>query len=161
MSADEFVKDAWLQFGVPENPNQPYDESYFRHLLSWYEHNVLMLFYEEMVEDISLVVTALANFLDIKEEENIQAALQNSTFESMKSNWQKFSIERSTTGTNPSSWQFSIIGTGQSSTEAKSGLSDEVKATIQKHWLEDVTSVTGCKTYDELRRKVRRERPLK
>ncbi|CAB3999222.1 sulfotransferase domain-containing, partial [Paramuricea clavata] len=170
ISADEFVTETWLQLGVPENPDQPYDESYFRHLISWYEHrndpNVFLLFYEEMVEDIVSVVQALADFLDLKEEKNIRAALQNSSFDVMKSNWQKFSIEKSSTdsesltGTKPLRLQFSIVGTGKSAIEAQSGLSDEVKATIQEYWNKDILSVSGCITYEELRRKVRRERPL-
>ena len=67
--------------GLPENKM---DASYFLHLLSWWEHrndpNVLFLFFEDMKDDLKSVVRMVAAFIGIEDEENINKAVEMSSF---------------------------------------------------------------------------------
>ena len=106
-----------------------------------------------MKEDFETVVQALASFLGIHDEANVRAAVENSSLKFMKANQDKFATGK--IGLK----KLTFIRTG-SADEALKVLSDDVKAVIQNRWEKDVTGVTGYKTYEELRRGFRKERPL-
>ena len=82
-----------------------------------------------------------------------------STFEFMKANEEKFAGQplKDTTGV-----QFPTIyiRTG-STTEGLQALSEELKATINERWVNEIAKATGYQTYEDLRREIRNECPLK
>lgn len=159
-----FVAETWLAFSDPVNKDKKNesDVSYFAHLLSWFEHrndpNVLMLFFEELKEDLEKVVRVVGEFIGVQDEGKIRTAVEMSSFSFMKANAEKFDV--SVVKKPPEKpLLFHIMRSG-SANEGREVLSDDVKAIIQQRWEEVITKVTGYKTYQELRRGVRNERPL-
>ena len=92
----EFTKDFYLAHGKPKKKMD--NPSYFAHFLSWWPHRndpkVLFLFFEYMKEDLESVVTMVAAFVGIDDEEKITKAVEMSSFEFMKKHERKFSDVR-------------------------------------------------------------------
>ena len=97
VSLYEFVKD-FLPAGSGVPKTKAEFASYFAHLVSWWEHrndsNVLLLFFEDMKEDLESAVREVAAFIGIEDEERINKAVEMSSFEFTKKNERKFSSVR-------------------------------------------------------------------
>jgi hypothetical protein len=65
VSLDAFAKEFWLARGAPTSKMQ--NASYFVHLISWYKRrndpNVLIIFYEDLLEDLESEVQKVARFV--------------------------------------------------------------------------------------------------
>ena len=90
---EEFMEAIWLQ---PAGSSLPLSlRMYYDMIVSWWQYrhspNVHVMFYEDLLEEFESGVRAIADFMDIQEEEKIQAALEMSTFKFMKEHWYKFS----------------------------------------------------------------------
>lgn len=69
ISLDSFADEFWLSRGIPESKME--NASYFIHLLSWYQRredpSVLILFFEDLLEDLEGEVQKVARFVRTKE----------------------------------------------------------------------------------------------
>ena len=94
VSLEEFVQSYWLVRGAPQSKMD--EASYFHHLASWWPHrndpNVLLLFFEDMKEDLESAVRAVAEFMGIPDEGRIKVALEMSTFSFMKQHEDQFNV---------------------------------------------------------------------
>ena len=163
---DEFVNGFFLSRGIPKSEME--EASYFEHLVSWWTHrndpNVLLIFFEEMKEDLESVVKAVASFVGIDDEKKIRNAVQMSTFEFMKANSKKFdsnleALHRNKACGLPEGSGTDKVVTG-STTEALKVLPEDLMDGIQENWRRVVTEVTGYQTYEALRTAFRKEKPL-
>ena len=158
LSLHEFVKDFKLK-------NKTLFPTYFDHLLSWWEHrndsNVLLLFYEDMKDDLESVVRMVATFMGIQDEERIEKAVKMSSFEFMKEHERKFSEGRVARYRNkacgvPDGVVPSKVATG-SATKGRELMDDKTKELIQAKWLEVVSDQLGFQDYNELRNAFKKE----
>ena len=165
VSLHEFVRDIPLAgSGVPKTKAE--FPSYFAHLVSWWEHrndsNVLLLFYEDMKEDLESAVREVAAFIEIEDEEKIKKAVEMSSFEFMKKNERKFSSVRVARYRNvaiglPADLIPSKVVSG-SATKGRELMDEKTKEIIQAKWLEVVRKQIGFKDYDELRMAFKKEK---
>ena len=165
VSLHAFVRDIPLAgSGVPKTKAE--FPSYFAHLVSWWEHrndsNVLLLFYEDMKEDLESAVREVAAFIEIKDEEKIKKAVEMSSFEFMKKNERKFSSVRFARYRNvaiglPADVMPSKVVSG-SATKGRELMDEKTKEIIQAKWLEVVGKQIGFKDYDELRKAFKKEK---
>ena len=92
VSLEALIQEFWLARGVPQSKMQ--EPSYFHHLVSWWPHrndpNVLLLFFEDLKEDLGSAVRAVAEFMGVTDEGHIQVALERSTFSFMKQHEDRF-----------------------------------------------------------------------
>ena len=165
VSLYEFVRDFLLAgSGVPKTKAE--FPSYFPHLVSWWEHrndsNVLLLFFEDMKEDLESAVREVAAFIGIEDEEKIKKAMEMSSFEFMKKNERKFSSVRLPRYRNvavglPADLIPSKVVSG-SATKGLELMDKKTKEIIQAKWLEVVGKQIGFKDYDELRMAFKKEK---
>ena len=166
VSLEEFIREFWLAHGVPQSKMQ--EPSYFHHLVSWWPHrndpNVLLLFFEDLKEDLDSAVRAVAEFMGVNDEGHIQVALERSTFSFMKQHEDKFDekllkVFRNVALNLPkdAGMASSKVRVGSSS-EGQKMLPEDIQREIQKKWETVVAPVTGCATYQELRRAWKEEK---
>ena len=154
----EFVRDFLVAgSGVPKTKAE--FPSYFVHLVSWWEHrndsNVLLMFFEDMKDDLESAVRKVAAFIGIQDEEKIKKAMEMSSFEFMKKNDRKFSSTRTPRYRNevmglPRDQTISKVVSG-SATKGRELMDKKTKEIIQAKWLEVVGKQIGLQNYDELR----------
>ena len=160
ITLDEFVKSMCLF------PSGKTRINYFDHLLSWWPRrnnaNVLLLLYEDMLDDLESAVRVVASFMGIDDEASITNAVKMSTFDFMKQNQDKFASHRlaeyrykamGLTLTTPA--QRVVTG---SATKGQEMTDDSTKQAVQKMWNEVVTTPLGFKDYDELRHALKKEK---
>ena len=160
VSVEEFVREYWLARGLPQSKLE--NASYFHHLASWWPHrkdeNVLFLFYEDVKSDPEAAVRAIAKHIGVTNENNIQFALEKSSFAYMKKHKSKFDehimrhLRNKACGLpkNAGDGITTKVKTGSTS-EGRRVLSVDLQKEIQEKWDEVVYPVTNCATYDDLR----------
>ena len=163
----EFVRDFLVAgSGVPKTKAE--FASYFAHLVSWWEHrndsNVLLLFFEDMKDDLESAVREVAAFIGIKDEERIKKAVEMSSFEYMKKNERKFAEARLPRYRNgvcglPTDLIASKVVSG-SATKGRELMDEKTKEIIQAKWLEVVEKQIGFKDYEELRMAFKKEKSI-
>ena len=161
LSLEEFIRDVWLKFDIPASAGDPNREGYFHHLASWWPHrndpNLMLVFFEDFKESYELTVRKVATFINIRAEENIQAALERGTFEYMKKHSDKFDQNVIKKHLNYKCDLDENAGIGHSNvrsgstTEGPNMLSAETQRMIQEKWAEVVTPFTGFSSYAEMR----------
>ena len=166
-SLEEFIREFWLALGAPLR--KMHECSYFHHLASWWPHrnepNVLLLFFEELKEDLDSAVHAVAEFMGITDEGRIRVAVEMSTFPFMKQHEDKFNdqlilkiFQKEAHGSpKDAGITCSKIRVGSSS-EGQNILPEDIKREIQEKWETVVAPVTGCATYRELHRAWKEEK---
>ena len=169
VSVEEFIWEVWLGRGIPQNKMQ--EPSYFHHLVSWWPHrndpNVLLLFYEDLKEDLDSAVRAVAEFMGITDEGRIQVALERSTFSFMKQHGDKFNANlikkylNAACGLPKDAGMASSIVHMGSSSVGQEVLPKDIQCEIQERWETVVAPVTGCANYQKLRRAWKEERAIK
>jgi hypothetical protein len=166
---ESFANEFWLSRGVPDD-SKTQNASYFVHLTSWYAQlhggessNILLLFFEDLQEDLEHQIRRIARFVsneryNFDRDEVIHHAAAHATFTFMKENEEKFDEKMTKLGRNEicglakdAGMNKSKIGAGKSGTGRS--LPYSVRAKIQTKWNEVVYPVTGCKDYGELRAK--------
>ena len=166
VSLEEFIREFWLTRGVPQSKMQ--NASYFHHLASWWPHrndpNVLLLFFEDLKEDLECAVRTVADFMGITDEGHIQVALERSTFSFMKQNVDKFDenvmkklLNKACGLPKDAGMASSKVRVG-SSAEGRKVLPKDIQREIQEKWETVVAPVTGCATYQELHRAWKEEK---
>ena len=152
ITLDEFV------IGFKLKPNK-LTTSYFEHLVSWWpkrsDPNVLILTFEDMLEDLESAVKAVACFMGIDNEVSITNAVEMSKFEFMKQHQQKFSSNRIASYRNkavglPDEARFRRVVTG-SATKGREAMEESMRQAVQDMWNKTVTKETGFRYYNELR----------
>ena len=140
--------------------------SYFAHLVSWWEHrndsNVLLLFFEDMKDNLDSGVRKVAAFMGMKDEEKIKKAVEMSSFEFVKKNDRKFASVRLARYRNevcglPTDLEPSRVASG-SATAGRELMDEKTKKIIQEKWLEVVGKHIGFLNYDELRMAFKKEK---
>ena len=160
ITLDEFVESMCLF------PSEILRVNYFDHLLNWWpkrnDPNVLLLLYEDMLEDLESAVRAVASFMGIDDEASIRNAVQMSIFDFMKQNQDKFATHRlnhyrnKAIGINlPIPKQRVVTG---SATKGWEMMEDCTKQAIQKLWNDTVTKAIGFKDYKEFRQVLKQEK---
>ena len=168
---DTFAKQFWLARGVPTSKMQ--NASYFVHLISWYKlrsqkDSILMVFFEDLKEDLKGQVRRVARFLsddknDFEKESLIQLAVERSSYDFMKKHGSHFDEKISKLTRNEACGLSKTAGMdGKKIASGKVGsgsnlLTDELKAQIDQKWKEVVEPVTNCGSYEELRKKLHKE----
>ncbi|KAL3939954.1 MAG: hypothetical protein SGBAC_005411 [Bacillariaceae sp.] len=166
ISLDSFADEFWLSRGIPENMMQ--NASYFIHLLSWYRRkddpSVLILFFEDLLEDLEGQVTRVARFVSTEKHnfetpETIRHTVESSTYAFMKKNESHFDEKLSKLSRNEAcglpkdaGMQKSKIVNGKKG-EGTLQLSRRLRDAIQMKWKEVVQPETGCESYEALRQK--------
>ena len=166
VSLEEFIQEFWLARGAPQSKMQ--NASYFHHLASWWPHrndpNVLFLFFEDLKEDLESAVRAVAEFMGIADEGRIKVALEMSTFSFMKQHEDHFNENIMKKKLNEACGLPKDAGVSSSkvragsSSEGQKALSEDIQREIQEKWETVVAPVTGCGTYQELRRAWKEEK---
>ena len=155
LSMEEFVIGYWIQ------PNCLY-QSYLKFIASWWNHHhnprVMLVFYEDLVENRGEELKRIAKFMGIDQEGNIDVVMERSSFEYMKLNWNKFNSNalkkawNKAAGLNEEAGMSrSKIRTG-STTEGKEKLPGRTCALIDSKWKEIAEPITGFSSYGELRK---------
>ena len=168
VSLDAFADEFWLARDVPANEMQ--NASYFVHLISWYKRSqnddsVLIVFFEDLKQDLEAQVKRVARFLSTDQHnydtpELIRLATEQSSFEFMKEHESQFDEKLSKLARNEACGLPKDAGMKRTklvkgkSGAAKAILSQELRDKIQQKWKEIVEPVTGCASYDELRKKL-------
>ena len=165
VSIHEFVRDFLLAgSGIPKTKVE--FPSYFAHLVSWWEHrndsNVLLLFFEDMKDNLDSGVRKVAAFMGIKDEERIKKAVEMSSFEFMKKNDRKLASVRLPRYRNevcglPTDLEPSRVASG-SATAGRELMDEKTKKITQEKWLEVVGKHIGFQNYDELRMTFKKEK---
>lgn len=165
VSVSEFVKEFWLARDRPQSDME--NASYFHHLISWWKYaqqhpnSVLWVFFEDMKEDLEVVVRRVDKFMGLKSSETtINTAVRHSTFEFMKNHQSQFDEHLSKQRRNvacglppTAGMSGSKINQGYAGA-AKAALPQDVLNEISRRWEDVVTPVTKCKNYASFREKV-------
>ena len=142
--------------------------SYFQHLLSWWpkrnDPNVLMLTFEDMLEDLESAVRAVSSLMGINDEPSITNTVKMSRFEFMKEHQQKFSSNRIARYRNkaiglPDDARFRRVITG-SATKGREAMKESTRQTVQDMWDKTVTKEFGFRDYNEFREALKREKSV-
>lgn len=166
---ETFAEGFWLARGVPDDTKMQ-NASYFVHLISWYERRrvddsaVLIVFYEDLVDDLEGQVRRIAKFLsnenhNFETEQVIQHAVHHSTFSFMKQHECRFDEKLSKFARNEACGLPRDAGMSKSKLDkgiagvAASRMSEELRSKIQEKWDAVVLAATGCATYAQLRQK--------
>ena len=132
---------------------------YFEHLVSWWpkrnDPNVLMLTFEDMLEDLESAVRAVASFMGIDDEASITNAVKMSKFDVMKLHKDKFSSRRMSRYRNkamglPDEINFLRVVTG-SATKGREAMKESTRQAVQDMWNKIITKETGFRDYSEFR----------
>ena len=152
ITLDEFVRRFYLK---PVKMRT----SYFQHLLSWWpkrnDPNVLMLTFEDMLEDLESAVRAVASFMGISDEASITNAVKTSRFEFMKEHQEKFSCNRIAHYRNkvigfPDEARYRRVVTG-SATKGREAMKESTRQAVQDMWNKTVTKEIGFRDYYEFK----------
>ena len=169
ITMDEFVNEFVLRRSAPQNVMQ--NASIWDNIASWYPHakenNVLWLFYEDVVEDKEKYVRLIAEFLGITGEERVRKAVEQSSMEFMQAWPTKYDehmlkyarniacgLDRDAGLTEESTGK---VRDGKSAGSSKVSISEECLAKLEEKWNKVVSPVTGCETYENLRKKLNEE----
>lgn len=170
VTLEAFAEEFWLSRGVPESKMN--NASYFVHLISWYkcrnDPNVLLLFFEDLKEDLGMQVRRVAKFMstpkhDFTTDDIVKGAVHRSSFEFMKMHQSQFDEKLSKLTRNEECGLPKNAGLSESKLKrgdsgiGKTRLPPFIQEEITKKWKEVVEPVTGCATYDELRTTVAAE----
>lgn len=163
ISVETFAENFWLARGVPSNRME--NASYFVHLVSWYKRkdddNVLIVFFEDLKEDLASQVRRVAEFLSTDElrlddDDRQRTAVEKSSYSFMKAHASHFDERLSKLARNEACGLSKSAGLAKS--KINSGLvgqglslSESLKAKIDLKWSEVVEPAIGCSSYSELR----------
>lgn len=180
LDADQFTDKACLQYnGAPccykDCGNEP--QNMFNHLSSWVkrmenndvDNKVLLVFYEDMRQDLEHEITKVAKFLSTDKvrydtPENIATAVKYSSFSYMSKHAQKFGGGKNrdkynkkygTRVVSKSKVNQGVVGQG------KKMLSKETQAKLMLKWKEVMEPLTGCSSYKEFRQKYSSQKAAK
>ena len=128
---------------------------------------MLWLFYEDVVEDKEKYVRLIAEFLGIAGEERVRKAVEQSSMEFMQAWPTKYDehmlkyarniacgLDRDAGLTEESTGK---VRDGKSAGSSKVSISEECLAKLEEKWNKVVSPVTGCETYENLRKKINEE----
>ena len=144
ITLDEFVRGFYLK---PDKLRT----SYFQHLVSWWpkrnDPNVLMLTFEDMLEDLESAVRAVASFMGIDDEASITNAVKTSRFEFMKEHQEKFSSNRIARYRSKAMGflddvRYRRVITG-SATKGREAMKGSTRQAVQDMWNKTVTKEIG------------------
>jgi hypothetical protein len=168
LGLDRFANEFWLKRGTP--PSKMQNASYFVFLTSWLarrdDPNVLLLFYEDLKEDLQGQVRRIARFVSTEKhqfdtEDVVKLATERSTWTFMKEHSDHFDEKYTKWGRNeacglPKNTAVDKPKLKEGWGQAGKGdllLSDDLKQKIEEKWKQTVEPVTGCSSYQELRNK--------
>jgi hypothetical protein len=164
LSVEEFVEDFWIRprFDVVE------DKSYLGFIASWWEqhHNptVLFIMYEDLIENREAEVRRIAEFMGIDNEASIHIAVERSSFQYMKMNWEKFNSNSLLQARNKLEGFKETVGLNRgkirtgTTTEGREKLPLQAQQMIDSRWKEIVEPVTGFSTYEDLCKGLKQDR---
>lgn len=170
ISLDLFVEHFWLARDIPENEMQ--NASYFVHLISWYQRrhddSVLIVFFEDMKEDLAGQVRRVARFLSNENHnfdtpELIQVVVEHSSYHFMQTH--SFHFDEKLTKLSRNVVCGMEKNAGMDATKIAHGkvghghsiLTEDLKDKIAQKWNQVVEPVTSCATYNELRERLNLE----
>ena len=161
ITLDEFVRGFYLK---PDKVRR----NYFQHLVSWWpkrnDPNVLMLTFEDMLEDLESAVRAASSFMGINDEASILNAVKMSRFKFMKKNQEKFSSNRMARYHNkamgfPDEARYRRVITG-SATKGREAMKESTRQAVQDMWNKTVTKEIGLRDYNEFKETLKREKSV-
>ena len=159
ITLDELVRSIFL------SQHERMGNNYFEHLVSWWpkrnDPNVLMLTFEDMLEDLESAVRAVSSFMGIDDEASITNAVKMSRFKFMKKHQEKFANHRVARYRNSAiglqkGTVFRRVNTG-SATKGREAMEECTRQAVQDMWDQIVTKKIGFRDYNEFRQTLRRE----
>ncbi|GMH41151.1 hypothetical protein BSKO_09061 [Bryopsis sp. KO-2023] len=167
VSVKEFLETLYLSRGPAESIME--NASIWDVIVSWYPHrnnpNVLWLHYEDMLDDLPACVELVSKFIGVGvgDAELLDLVVKQSSFDFMKSHWEKFDERPLKTLFN---WHWDRPATagldGQNSkvrqgkrTEIK--FSDDLQKKFDLKWDATMKPVTGYASYKEMREGINKE----
>lgn len=174
LTLEEVTEVMLLNFTCTSSFEYEGEQSIYHHMLGMVEKqkedpgSVLLVFYEDMKENLEREVTRMAKYLSSDTErhdtpEKIAAALKYSSFEYMKKNEEKFGGAHCRDKFNA---KYGLNRTNKTkmkngkSGEGKKMLNDECKEKMAKRWEEVMVPSTGCANYEAFRMKYRHSCPV-
>ncbi|PRW56116.1 sulfotransferase isoform A [Chlorella sorokiniana] len=171
ISLDQFVTQFFLKRGAPASRME--NAGMLHNMASWYQHradpSVLWLHYEDLHEDLPAAVRLLAGFLGIGAcDAELQAlAVQQGSIDFMKQFPEKYDEHMLKAAMNvnmgrPPDAGMQRAESGSKVREGRVGsnskqLGEAARAAIHAKWQEVMAPVTGCSSYQEMRRSINRE----
>ena len=143
--------------GIFLSQHERMGKNYFEHLVSWWpkrnDPNVLMLTFEDMLEDLESAVRAVSSFMGIDDEDSITNAVKMSRFEFMKKHQEKFANHRVARYRNSAiglqkGTVFRRVNTG-SATKGREAMEECTRQAVQDMWDQIVTKKIGFRDYNE------------
>ena len=159
ITLDELVRGIFL------SQHERMGKNYFQHLVSWWpkrnDPNVLMLTFEDMLEDLESAVRTVSSFMGIDNEDSITNAVKMSRFEFMKKHQKKFATHGVSKNRNKAAGLnegivHQRVNTG-SATKGREAMEESTKQAVQDMWNEIVTKGIGFRDYNEFRDALKRE----
>ena len=151
------VRDFALDFYAP-------GRNYWDHIKPMWKHhhdkNVLVLSYENMIEDLPGTIERVADLMEIKLDNGLKDIVtRQSDFHFMKEHNHKFDdhLVRATRNAAcgiPTDGTTSKVMTGKVG-ESRKWIPEEVRSTFDSIWDQKVTSEIGLRSYDDLRRELK------
>lgn len=157
------VRDFALQFFI----NRPASARYWNHLLSWWpqrhREELLLLCYEDMLEDPRSVVMRIAQLMSLPCTGAVfERALQQSSFAFMKTHEHQFDdhlvrAARDAVCGLPAQGHSSSKVMNGTTGQGRDALDDTVLTALNDIWRDEITPITGLQSYAAMRATLRAE----
>lgn len=161
---EPFVREFWLARGRPADDDRMSNASFYDHFLSWWEvrdnPNVLLLFFEDMKEDLPAQVEKVAKFMKVDgagDPELLKKVVEMSSFEFMKHHEGHFDEKLSKQSRNaacglaPDAGMTKSKIAGPAGAGKKLALPEGLVADIDARWVRQMLPATGYDSYQKLR----------
>ena len=172
VTLEQFVREFWLARGAPASPMA--NASYWDHLLSWwprrFDDDVLLLFYEDLRDDLPREVARVARFIGCAGREREALAVARASRAYMQAHEAQFDEKLSKRARNAAMGLAPDAGLGATKvgcggSAARGALGAELRDAIDARWRRQVEPAAvhvgaphGLGTYEELRQAVHAER---
>lgn len=163
VSMEEFLHHFWLNRGEPTSLME--NASYWHHLASWWprrhDDDVLWLHYEDMRQDLRACIKRVAAFMgvDASDETLVDLACERSSEAYMREKAHLFDENLTRRFRNEAcGLPFEAGGVKITQSGERERLPAELVDAVDARWRDVVLPVSGCATYEELRRTFWNER---
>ena len=161
ITANEFIQQVWLVQSMPQTATSGYCQrnSAFHHFMSWWhrrnDDNVLLVFYEDMKENLEREVKRVARFIGVKDRCSVTTALARSSFEYMYEHRSQFDEHLLKELRNQYMGLDKMAGCDRGKVASAGGkrhlLNTKTISLIDEAWRDVCQPVTGASCYEDWR----------
>ena len=159
ISPNTFIQQVWLKRSMPQagGTRSTQRGPCFHFFMSWWrrrhEDNVLIVFYEDMRENLEREVRRVAKFIGVTDPDAIRVAVERSAYQFMYDHRTQFDDNLLKSKRNKDMGLSADAGSSQGKISTGGGKRDMMNSTtralIDHAWNEVCLPVTGAKNYDE------------